>query len=155
MSYIPPDAKWYLAHIVEQITVETDHVEDDPRYVVHTNKVLVRADSPDEAFAKAEELGRAGEISYENPAGKRVVITYRGLWDLNVIHGALDHGTELGYAEDIETDAAAIDRYVTPKSELGVFAPIEPPHGPNYVSKDVVEMLRERFPDLDLGDLEQ
>jgi len=67
MAYIPPDAEWYLAHIVETITVE-----GNPRYAVHTNMVLVRADSPDEAFAKAEELGRAGEIAYENPAGKRL-----------------------------------------------------------------------------------
>jgi hypothetical protein len=148
MAYIPPDAKWYLAHIVEQITVE-----GDPRYVVHTNMVLVRADSPDEAFAKAEELGKAGEISYENPDGKQVAITYRGLWDLNVIHNALEHGAEIGFDEDIETDEAAIDRYVSPKSELGVFEPIQPSHGPKYSSKDVIEKLREQFPDLDLKDL--
>ena len=52
MGYIPKDAKWYLADIIQQITVE-----DDPRSVVHTNVVLVRADSPEEAYEKALALG--------------------------------------------------------------------------------------------------
>ena len=46
MAFIPADAKWYLAEIVEQISVE-----GDPRSVIHTNLVLVRADSPDEAYS--------------------------------------------------------------------------------------------------------
>jgi hypothetical protein len=56
LGYIPKSAKWYLAEIVEQITVE-----GDPRSVVHTNLVLVRADSPEEAYQRAIELGAAGE----------------------------------------------------------------------------------------------
>jgi hypothetical protein len=51
MAYIPADAKWYLADIVEQIAVQ-----DDTRYVVHTNTVLIRADSPEDAYANAVEL---------------------------------------------------------------------------------------------------
>jgi hypothetical protein len=35
VAYIPKSAKWYLAEIVQQITVESD-----PRNVVHTNLVL-------------------------------------------------------------------------------------------------------------------
>ncbi len=61
MGYIPEDAKWYLADIVQQITVE-----DEPRNVVHTNLVLIRADSPEEAYQKAIELGTAGDHSDEN-----------------------------------------------------------------------------------------
>jgi len=38
MGFIPKDAKWYLAHIVEEIRVEGDH-----RNVVHTNQILVRS----------------------------------------------------------------------------------------------------------------
>ena len=54
MGYIPEDAKWYLADLVEEITVE-----GDPRNVVHTNMTLVRADSPEEAYQKAVQLGTA------------------------------------------------------------------------------------------------
>jgi hypothetical protein len=67
MGDIPHDAKWYLAEIVEQITVS-----GGPRNIIHTNLVLIRADSPDEAYDKAVELGSAGEVSYENTDGKIV-----------------------------------------------------------------------------------
>ena len=146
MGYIPPDAKWYLAEIVEKISVE-----GDPRRVIHTNLVLVRGDSPDHAYAKAVELGTAAEISYDNPEGKRVAITYCGLRDLNVIHGDLEHGTELIYSEEIDMDPAAIQKYISPKEELGIFAPRKAPRGPNYISKDVVDELQKNFPDLNLN----
>jgi hypothetical protein len=147
MGYIPPDAKWYLAEIVQQISVE-----GDPRRVVHTNLVLVRGDSPDEAYAKAVELGTESETAYENPEGKRVAITYRGLRDLNVIHGELEHGTELIYGEEIDMDDSAIQQYISPKEELGVFAPRKASRGPNYISKDVLDELHEKFPDLNLDE---
>ena len=44
MGYIPPDAKWYLADIVEQATIE-----DDPRRVIPINTILIHADSPEAA----------------------------------------------------------------------------------------------------------
>src|SRR5579863_7388033 len=125
MAHIPANAKWYLADIVEQIVVV-----DDPRYVVHTNTVLIRADSPEDAYAKAVELGTSQEVSYQNPEGKSVTITYRGLRDLNVIHDVLEHGAELTFSEDIETDEAAIQRYISTKEELGVFASRKASQGP-------------------------
>jgi hypothetical protein len=45
MSYIPPDARWYLVEIVEEFRIESE-----PDNIVHTNMVLVRADSPEEAY---------------------------------------------------------------------------------------------------------
>src|SRR5580658_4503571 len=99
MAYIPESAKWYLAEIVEQITVE-----GDPRNVVHTNLVLVRADSPDEAYQKAIELGTAGDASFENPDGKWVTFRFRGLHDLNVIYDELEDGAELDCSENIGMD---------------------------------------------------
>lgn len=143
MGYIPKSAKWYLAEIVEQITVD-----GDPRNVIHTNLVLVRADSPEEAYQKALELGSAGEQAYENIAGKSVTCPFMGLHDLNVIHGELEHGTELIYREDAELDESAIREWVTPKEGLGVFLPITPSTGPDYRSRDIVEEIYERFPNL-------
>lgn len=133
MGYIPKSAKWYLAEIVEQITVE-----GDPRNVIHTDLVLVRADSPEDAYQKALELGIAGDQSYENPDGKRVTCHFRGLHDLNVIHDELEHGAELIYSEDLDLDESAIREWVAPKEKLGVFLPINPKTGANYASRDVV-----------------
>jgi hypothetical protein len=51
----------------------------------------------DNAYAKANESGTAAQIPYENPGGKIVTITYRGLRHLNVNHDELEHGAELAY----------------------------------------------------------
>ncbi len=143
MGYIPKSAKWYLADIVLQITVE-----GDPRNVVHTNLILIRADSPEEAYQKAIELGTAGDRSDENIDGKRVTVRFRGLRDLNVIHDELEHGAELIYGEHLDMDEPAIQQWVTAKEELGVFSPIGPSTGPDYRSRDIVEEMYERFPNL-------
>jgi hypothetical protein len=56
MGIIPEGAKSYLANIVEELTVK-----DDSRNVVHANNlILIRADSPEEAYRKARELGTRG-----------------------------------------------------------------------------------------------
>ena len=112
MGYIPESAKWYLADIVQEITVE-----GDPRNVVHTNLVLVRADSPEDAYQKALELGIAGDQSYENPYGKRVTFRFRGLHDLNVIHDELEHGAELIYREHFDLDESAIREWVRTETQ--------------------------------------
>lgn len=130
----------YLADIVEQI-----NVEDDPRNVVHANLVLIAAQSPEEAYQRALDLGSEGEQSYENPDGKKVTTRFRGLRDLNVIHDELKHGTELTYTERLDMDESAILEWVSPKAELGVFRPITRSTGPNYSSRDVVRELVRRL----------
>ncbi len=61
MGFVPKNAKWYLAYIVEEICVEGER-----RIVLHTNEVLVRADSPDDAYEESLKLGRQCNISYRN-----------------------------------------------------------------------------------------
>lgn len=117
MPYIPPNAKWYLADMVEEITIE-----DESDNIVHINLVLVRADSPDEAYQKALELGKESEISYFNTDGKSVRIIFRGLRDLNVIHEELEHGAELLYEEKIGLSDVEIRTLIRPKEVFNVFA---------------------------------
>jgi hypothetical protein len=124
MAWIPPDARWYLAEIVEEFTVE-----DDSDNVVHTNMVLIEADSPEDAYSRAIEIGRQSETAYTNTDGKRVSAAFRGLRDLNVIHGELAHGTELIYSRHDGMTRQELDKWVSPKEKLGVFRPIEPPGG--------------------------
>ncbi len=143
MGYVPEDAKWYLAEIVEQITVA-----GDPRNVVHTNLVLIRANSPDEAYDKSLSFGKRGETSYENPAGKRVNIVFRGLHDLNVIHDELEDGAELYFNRQIGMSEDDLLRWTKPKESLGVFAPIARWSGPDYAAAYVIGELYERFPHL-------
>src|SRR3990170_2689490 len=110
MAFIPRDAKWYIAEIVQEI-----RVDGETSNVVHINTVLVRADSPDDAHAKALDLGRESEISYSNTQGRMVSIRFRGLADLYVVHDGLEHGSELLYRERIGLTEAEVQRLVTEK----------------------------------------
>jgi Domain of unknown function (DUF4288) len=126
MAYIPADAEWYLADVVIEI-----QVEGHPESIVHTNTMLIRAGSPEEAYEKALKLGEASEMEHQNIVGSKVTFRFRGLRDLNVIHDKLEDGSELVYHEQSVTDKHAITRWVTPKGQLAVFAPIEPSQGPD------------------------
>ena len=118
MAYIPPHSKWYLAEIVEEFVIE-----GEPANIVHTNLVLVRADSPEEAYDRAIQLGHERELQYTNPEGKAVKVTFCGLRDLNVIHGELAHGTELIYERQVGISPRDLNKWVTSKENLGVFGP--------------------------------
>jgi hypothetical protein len=94
MAYIPKGAKWYLADIVMEITIE-----DDPVNLIHINITLIRADSPEEAYERALECGKQSEFTEPDIYGKMMTHTFRGLRDLNVIHEELEHGSELVYEQ--------------------------------------------------------
>jgi len=143
MAFIPDNAEWYLAEIVVEIVAE-----DDPRNVIQINLVLIHANSPEEAYAKALERGKTEELTYENPQGKSVIITFKGLRDLQVIPDKLEDGAELSYSEQIALTETQINGLITPKHQLGVFAPIEEEDKPNYASGDVMAQVYERFPEL-------
>lgn len=125
MGYIPPNATWYLAELVEVFTIEGE--QDN---VVHTNTVLVRGKSPEEAYESALSLGKESEMTYMNPDEKQVVVTFRGLRDLNVIHGDLQHGTELIYHRRTGMSEKEIGAWISDKEDLGVFRPIENEQNP-------------------------
>jgi hypothetical protein len=134
MAYIPKDSERYVAEIVEEI-----RVEGDLRNVIHRNLLLINAHSPDEAYARAVGLGKEGETEYENPAGKNVVIKFRGLAALSVIHDKLEHGAELRYSEDIGVSETKIAELVRAKEQLSVFRDIEASNGPDYACKEIVD----------------
>lgn len=142
MAYIPDDAKWYIAEIIMEC-----QIEDDLRNVVHVNIVLVRADSPEEAFEKAEELDHDDEDSYPNTDGKMVTFRYRGLRNLHVVHDELEHGGELMFEEEIGVREEDLRAMITLKSNLSVFQKFQPKHlsDPNYGSKKIMDEVNKRI----------
>lgn len=136
MAYIPKDAQWYVAELVMEC-----RIEGESRNVVHVNIVLVRADSPEKGFEKAEQLGKEGEDSYLSPMNQRTVWLYRGLRDLNVIHDELEHGAELMFEERINISEGAVQEMITTKSQLNLFRPDKQrdPSRPNYGCKEIME----------------
>lgn len=135
MAYIPENSQWYVAEIIEEIVVE-----GDSRNVIHKNLVLIRADSPDEAYAKSLDLGRQQESSYKNPEGKVVTASFRGLGYLDVIHDKLEHGAELLYQRSMAVPKEEVQKWVLTREQLPLFRESQPPPDyPNYGSKDIVE----------------
>jgi hypothetical protein len=138
MAYVPADAKWFLADLIVEL-----RIEGDPRNVVHINTLLIRADSAEEAYLKAWELGISQDRDDENSEGKTVAIKFRGLRDLFVIHDELDHGAELIYSEQIGLSEDEVGKLVRPKASLSVFEPPCPTPGPNYMPGSIRTMLVE------------
>jgi len=100
---------------------------------------LINAHSPDQAYTRAVEVGREGETEYKNPAGKNVVMKFRGLAALSVVHDTLEHGAELRYSEDIGVSEAKIAELVKAKEQLSAFRDIEQSSGPDYACKEIVD----------------
>lgn len=121
MVYIPSHSKWYVADLVFSISIQ-----DDPDTLVHINTMLVRADSPEEAYDNSLLLGRDSEDAYLNPDGKLVTVRFRGISDLNVIYDDLEHGAELFYEEKEGVSEEEIRALIPPKEKLNVFLPDEP-----------------------------
>jgi hypothetical protein len=123
-----------VATLIEEITVE-----GDSQNVVHKNYVLVRAEFPEEAYEKAQDLGKSSDVSYDNPKGSLVQIKFRGLSELNVVYDQLEHGAELHYDELLGLSEERVGALLRPKKDLAAFKPVSPSAGPDYSSRDVLE----------------
>jgi Domain of unknown function (DUF4288) len=127
-------ARWFVAEIVLEITVQ-----DDSRNIVHKNLVLVKAGSAQEAYEKAQTLGQENEVSFQNPSGKRVDIRFLGLGKLTAVNDRLEDGAELSYEEYIGVSDERIKEWILPKHLLTVFRDVTPSPGPDYSSAEVLE----------------
>lgn len=129
--------EWYLAELVVKITVA-----DDPRNVVHQNLVLIRADSAEEAYEKAIQLGKKEEISYKNPEGKDVHFRFEGVSDLvDIWSGELEDGAELDFRPTVAMPEEKIRSIVKPRECLRAFLPSRRADGPDYSSGEIIAMV--------------
>lgn len=114
------DNEWYLAEIVELVTVA-----DENETSVYNNLVLIRAHSAEDAYRKAVARGKEREERYEDEDGKAVTVSFRGLSDLNLIGNELEDGTEIIYEELVGLSPQNLADMIPPKEQLGVFRPEE------------------------------
>jgi hypothetical protein len=134
MGFVPPGAEWYVAEIIEEISVA-----HDDQNVVHKNLVLVRASSPEGAYVRALEIGRDGESTYQNPKGEAVTSRFRGLGYLDVLHDGLEDGAELLYQQRTSVSEKEIKGWIRSKEELPLFQDRVQAANPDYSSKDIVD----------------
>jgi hypothetical protein len=123
MAHIPPNAKWWLADLIVEFTIEGEDGKD-----VHYNLTLIRADSAEEAYTKALKLGVKHNVTYTNTDGRAVDVHFRGLRDLMVIYDEIEDGAELLYEEESSVSEDHIVAAVRPKHMLSVFEPNDPSH---------------------------
>jgi len=137
MAYIPEDAEWFLADLVEEI-----RVQGYKRNIVHINYVLVRAKTPEEAYREAMKLGKRANQRYENPDGRMVTHRFLGLRNLDAIFEPLEHGCEIMFVERLGLSTAGTRKLVRKKRELEAFMPIRDRKGrPDYSSREIMEMV--------------
>ena len=135
MAYVPDNARWFLAKMIEEI-----QVEGAKRNVVHVNYVIIEADSPEDAYQRAIKMGKQANHSYLNTRGKKVTIRFRGLSNLDVIHDPLEHGCEIMFREELGVSESAIRKLLASKKQLELFRPIRNrPGRPDYASKEIME----------------
>lgn len=137
MGFIPKGVRWYLADIVLEHVIGGER-----RNLVHINRHLIEAGSPEEAYRKAIALGREHRLRYLNTDGMPVRLRFRGLRDLQAIHDDLEDGAEISYREAIAVPESKLKRWITPKRELSAFAPRRPRRGvPNYMPLAIMRGL--------------
>lgn len=135
MANIPENVKWYLAELVEEIKIE-----GESENLVHNNLVLIRADSPEEAYRKALVKGEELNDVYESPDGKQVQVAFRGLSDLNAILDELEDGAEIAYEEMTDVSEDEIAEMLPAKDQLGVFQTDE--SDTPYILEEAMRIIR-------------
>jgi hypothetical protein len=111
---------WYAAHVIMYFKAKKGR---QGRYLVWENVFLVEAASTDEAFAKAERLGRADEGNSDGSLrlnDRPVTLTYGGVRKaVRVGYGTDDEpvdGVEATYSVLRVQDRRALNRLVAGKS---------------------------------------
>jgi hypothetical protein len=85
MSNSPETARWYVAELTEEVTLE-----GDPLQVVHTKTRIIFADSAEDAYEKALTMITEYELSYLNEHHKAVRTRFWGLRELPLSNEDMD-----------------------------------------------------------------
>jgi hypothetical protein len=105
--------RWYVAILVMEC-----QIANQPDGTVDLQVRVIQANSHDQAYEKAQSLGRKAEERYTNVSGDEVAWVFKGLHDLDEIYdGILGDGTEVW---SLRTTRAA-DALVRVKPDLASF----------------------------------
>lgn len=114
MAGVPPnEPKWYIGELIEEITVE-----GEPRNIVHRNVKVLYANSPEEAYGLARDLGKEAENLHLNSDRKLVRTRFWRLAELNVAQDDSKIGAALFYEEHIGVRGEKTHPWVLPKTSL-------------------------------------
>ena len=110
-------SKWYLATIITVITID-----GEAKNVVHKNLHLIQAESDEDAYDKALNLGTDSETSYLNSKDQLVDISFYGLAELEeTIELDIYDGVELTFKELEDVSTSELKKLLPLKKDLGIF----------------------------------
>lgn len=117
---------WYVAsllHRLEWFDEDTDNL--NRRCLAWENQILIKANDPEEAYAKAVEHGnrheRSGEMWKSDDEEQKGRWQFEGLTSLLPIYDELEDGAEITWTEHEKRSVKTIKSWALPKEELEVF----------------------------------
>lgn len=116
MTYHRSEWAWYVA----QLVVES-RVEDVPESILLIESMLLRAESPDEAYAKATAICSSSEHGYRNKLGTPVLQRYVGVHNIEDLQvDEPEDGLVLG-VHVVSSSLQPTEKMVRDKNELSIF----------------------------------
>lgn len=90
------NGNWYIVEIIEKCEpVERNEKQELRRVTTWGNHHLIKADSPEKAFDKAEKLGKEAEYKFTNSDKIEMEWIFVGIGELLPIYEDIEDGAEL------------------------------------------------------------
>jgi Domain of unknown function (DUF4288) len=125
MTNSPETARWYIAELTEEVTLE-----GDPQNIVHRKTRVIFADSPQDAYEKALTMITEHEIGYLNEHRKTIRTRFWGLRELNLSNEDMDRAGILPEAR-IGTARRRNATGLSPEQQFALLLSLKPGALPN------------------------
>jgi len=116
---------WYLASILMRLEWDDEDKHNlNRRCKAWENTILIKANSPSEAYSKAMKLGKLdeeGEVWEVNNENHKAKWHFEGLTSLLAVYDEPEDGAEIIWNEHENRSVKTIKSWVLPKEQLEVF----------------------------------
>lgn len=113
---MPPKGRWFVAMLVQELRVAGVRGN-----VVWRNFHLIRANSPEVAYRKANRIGKSFGSEYRNSERKTVRSVFRGISELVPIYEELIDGAEILFESRENLTDRQIRAMIGAKNKLAAF----------------------------------
>ncbi len=119
---------WWVASYIERFEPENETSESlNRRCLAWENTIIIKARNREEAFRKAEKVGKLGDGLKTKINGRTGVWRYEGLTSLLAIYEDLEDGAEILWNEHKNVSVKKVESWVKSKDQLETFNDGEKP----------------------------
>lgn len=115
---------WWIASYIERFEYEDEDKNNvNRRCLAWENTIILKARNREEAFRKAEKIGRIGNKNerYTTRSGRKGGWRYEGLTSLLPIYEEIEDGAEILWKEYERVSVKKVKSWVKDKNNLEVF----------------------------------